>query len=112
MFEKKALRDSLELADIIKFAKSVEVSEAQAKFVEDYVHLDVSGISQRVKQEAVGGRHQHKPTSRGTSNQPNFSGSNRTSGSNFHNKAPQCSNFPSQSKSENKNQRRRIRRDM
>ena len=56
---KKALHDSHELAGIIKFAKSVELSEVQAKFVEDYVHLDVSGISQMVKQEAlaVGGRH-------------------------------------------------------
>ena len=100
---KKGLHDSLEIADIIKFAKTVDVIEAQAKFVEDYFYLDVSGTSQRVKQEvlAVGGRHQHKPNTRGHSNKANFSGSNRTSGSNFHNKAPQRLIFPSQSKSKN-----------
>ena len=80
------------------------MSEAQAKFVEDYVHLDVSGTSQRVKQEAltVGGRHQHKHNLRGTLNQANFSGSNNTSVNNFHNKASQRPNIPSQSKTENK----------
>ncbi|RNA09483.1 Retrovirus-related Pol poly from transposon [Brachionus plicatilis] len=75
---KKALQEKLTLADIVKFAQSLEISEAQSRFVEDVVHLDGLATSIKVKQDAYLVQNQHQNSAQSGFRRQNYDNSSHS----------------------------------